>query len=79
VTSTVTIDGANLNSATTVTFVGVEGYVTTSIVAISSDGRRLTVDVFVPPGTPLGVVSVIVSGPGWSTPDIPSMRVEIVQ
>ncbi len=76
---TITIDGANLNAARTVTFVGLEGYVTASVVAVSNDGRHITVDVFVPPATPLGVVAVIVSGPGWSTPDIPSMRVEIVQ
>ena len=49
------------------------------VVTVSGDGRRITVDVFVTPGTPLGVVPIVVSGPGWNTPDSPSMRVEIVQ
>jgi hypothetical protein len=76
---TLTIDGLNLNDATTVRLVGLEGHVSVGLATVSGDGRRLTVDVFVAPGTPLGAVPVIVAGPGWNTPERPSMRVEIVQ
>ena len=76
---TLTIEGSNLGDASAVRFVGLEGYVSVGVVTASGDGRRVTVDVFVTPGTPLGVVPIVVSGPGWNTPASPSMRVEIVQ
>ena len=75
---TLRIDGANLSDASVVTLVGVEPYVVVEPPIVSTDGRRLTVDVFVTQNTPLGVVPVVVSGAGWSTPDVPGMRVEIV-
>jgi hypothetical protein len=36
------------------------------------------VDVFVAADAPLGVFDVVVIGPGWTTPAVPRMRVEIV-
>jgi hypothetical protein len=75
---TLRIDGAGLNDAIAVTLVGVEPYVVVDPPIVSADGRRVTVDVFVTQNTPLGVVPVVLSGAGWSTPDVPGMRVEIV-
>ena len=72
------IDGANLSSAAFVTLVGLEPYVSILPPVSSADGRRLTVDVQLAPNAPLGVVMVLVGGSGWTTPDVPGMRVEIV-
>ena len=74
---TLAIDGANLSDASLVRLVGVEPFVSLLPPVASADGRRLTVDVMLAPNTPLGVVPVIVEGPGWTTPDMPGMRVEI--
>jgi len=71
------IDGANLSTATIVTFAGLEPYVSMLPPVASADGRRLTVDVQLAPNTLLGVVPVLVGGTGWTTPDVPGMRVEI--
>ena len=73
-----TIEGANLSAATAVTFVGLEFDVSVGVPVVSDDGRRLTVDVYVLARAPLGTVSIVVSGPGWSTPQLPTMQVEIV-
>jgi len=75
---TLRIDGANLQDAAVVTLAGVEPYIVVGVPAISADGRRLTVEVLITQNTPLGVVPVVVSGAGWSSPDVPGMRVEIV-
>jgi len=58
--------------------VGLEPYVSILPPVSSADGRRLTVDVQLAPNAPLGVVMVLVGGSGWTTPDVPGMRVEIV-
>jgi hypothetical protein len=74
-----TITGAALTGATDVTVVGYEGVIVAGTPIVSQDGRVLTVDVFVPPNAPLGEAFVIVSGPGWSTAAVPTVRVQIVQ
>jgi hypothetical protein len=73
-----TIEGANLSGATTVTFVGLESDVAVDQPVVSDDGRSLTVNVYVLSSAPLGLTNLIVSGPGWSTPVVPAVRVEIV-
>jgi hypothetical protein len=75
---TLRIDGANLTGATQVGLEGLGPHVTIDPLAISTDGRRVTVVVWIAPDTPLGPTSVVVRGAGWSTPDVPGMRVEIV-
>jgi hypothetical protein len=74
-----TISGAALTGANQVTLVGYEGVIVAGAPIVSEDGRLLTVDVFVPANTPLGQAYVVVSGQGWSTAQVPSVRVEIVQ
>jgi hypothetical protein len=74
---TLVIDGANLSDASSVRLVGLEPYVSLLPPVVSADGRRLTVDVMLAPNTLVGVVPVIVESPGWTTPDMPGMRVEI--
>jgi hypothetical protein len=73
-----TITGANVWSATSVTFVGLEGDLSVDQPIVSDDGRSLTVNVYVLPSAPLGIANVVVSGPGWSTSVVPAVRVEIV-
>ncbi len=73
-----TIEGFNLTNATGVRFVGIENDVSLGALAVSDDGRQLTVEVFVLSSAPLGMANVVVTGPGWSTPEVPAMRVEIV-
>ena len=73
-----TITGANLWSATSVTFVGLEGDLSVDQPIVSDDGRSLTVNVYVLPSAPLGIANVVVSGPGWSMSVVPAVRVEIV-
>jgi hypothetical protein len=75
---TLTITGANLTSASNVRLVGIELDVVVAAPTVSNDGRRLTVNVIVLPNAPLGMTNVVVSGTGWSTPELPGMRVEIV-
>jgi hypothetical protein len=67
-----------LSGATTVTFVGLESDVAVDQPVVSDDGRSLTVNVYVLSSAPLGLTNLIVSGPGWSTPVVPAVRVEIV-
>jgi hypothetical protein len=74
----VAIDGANLTGATGVRFVGIENDISVAAPLVSADGARVTVEVFVLPSAPLGRVSVVVSGPGWSTQPLANMQVEIV-
>jgi hypothetical protein len=74
---TLRIDGTNLLGASIVTLAGIEPYVSISTPVVSDDGRVLTVDVQLAPNTPIGAVPVLVSGPDWTTPDAPGMRVEI--
>jgi hypothetical protein len=75
---TLRIDGANLTSAIQVALEGLGPHVTIDPLAVSANGRRVTVVVWIAPDTPLGLTSVVVTGAGWSTPDVPGMRVEIV-
>jgi len=77
-TYTLTIRGASLTGATLVTLVGVGNDVVVFGPLVNPDGRELTVDLFVSPTAPLGLVNVVVSGTGWSTAQVPIMRVEIV-
>jgi MBG domain (YGX type)/Cep192 domain 4 len=73
-----TIYGVNLTRATGVRFMGLEQDVSMGGIIVSPDGRSMTVDVYVLPSAPLGRVSVVVTGPGWSTLEVPGMQVEIV-
>jgi hypothetical protein len=75
---TILIEGANLTGATQVSFESLNPHVTVDPLVVSADGRRVMVVVWIAPDTPLGLASVVVSGAGWSTPDVPGMRVEIV-
>lgn len=72
------IDGANLAGATSVAFVGLEHDVSIARPVVSDDGHSLIVEVFVLSTAPLGPADVVVRGPGWSTPQVPTVRVEIV-
>lgn len=73
-----TIEGFNLTNATGVRFIGIENDVSLGALSVSDDGRQVTVEVFVLSSAPLGMANVVVTGPGWSTPEVPAMRVEIV-
>lgn len=75
---TLTIDGANLWDAAEVRLVGLELYTTMGVPQVSDDGRTLRVALYVLPSAPLGVVNVVISGLGWSTPEAAAMQVAVV-
>ena len=64
--STLTIQGQSLTGATNVTLDPSTGIVV-GTPTVSPDGRTVTVSIVVSPSAPQGVVSVVVSGPGFST------------
>jgi trimeric autotransporter adhesin len=76
---TLTVHGVNLSGATGVRLIGLEQDATVGTPVVSTDGRSVTVDVFVLPSAPLGGVPVVITGPGWSTSVTTSVQVEIVQ
>ncbi len=64
---TLTIAGQGLTGATGVTLNPSTG-ITIGAPTVSPDGRTVTVSIVVSPSAPQGVVTVVVSGPGFSTP-----------
>ena len=62
-----TIAGQGLTGATGVTLDPSTG-ITIGAPTVSPDGRTVTVSVVVSPSAPQGVVTVVVAGPGFSTP-----------
>ena len=64
---TLTIAGQGLTGATSVTLNPSTG-ITIGAPTVSPDGRTVTVSVVVSPSAPQGVATVVVSGPGFSTP-----------
>jgi hypothetical protein len=64
---TLTITGQGLAGATSVTLTPSTG-ITIGAPTVSPDGRTVTVSIVVSPSAPQGVATVVVSGPGFSTP-----------
>jgi hypothetical protein len=64
---TLTINGRNLTGATAVTLTPSTG-ITVGVPTVSPDGSTVTVSITVSASAPTGVVDVVVSGPGFSTP-----------
>lgn len=64
---TLTITGRNLTGATAVTLSPSTG-ITVGAPTVSPDGTTVTVSITVSAAAPTGVVDVVVSGPGFSTP-----------
>jgi len=64
---TLTINGRNLTGATTVVLSPSTG-ITVGAPTVSPDGRTVTVSITASASAATGVVDVVVSGPGFSTP-----------
>jgi hypothetical protein len=63
---TLTIAGHSLTGATSVTLDPATG-ITVGAPAVSADGRTVTVSIVVSPSASTGIVTVVVSGSGFST------------